>query len=65
MKNLLNKILPGLITAAVLAVAAGFLDMRLAIARLETNTATTNARVERIERTLDAGRVYASLDVSK
>ncbi len=63
MKGIFAKVLPSIITGVVLAIAAGIVDMRIALVRLEANISAMNARVERIERHIDGTESrYGMLD---
>lgn len=65
LKALIRKALPGLITALVMAGIGAAIDMRIAVARLQTETSDVKSRVERIERMVDSSTRFSMKEVDE
>lgn len=65
MKALIRKALPGLITALVMAAIGAAVDMRIALARLQTESSDIKSRVERIERMVDSNTRFSMMEAGE
>lgn len=62
MKALIRKALPGLITALVMAAIGAAIDMRIALAQLQSESSDIKSRVERIERMVDSNTRFSMME---